>query len=220
MGVGRRQAHSLLTCRQVWPQSDVMYISSLYSTSCEPRLPGREEQGRVAFRISQLVALPRSVPRQMATYEACGPWVCVPHARAAHAHAPLHCPCTDRPMEPWGWGPGAQSVQEKIHVAQGKPVSGSSRGLGCRQGPALEGSMGMDGLRTTVEGRSGTGGEDTRQVGRRGDVAAPDRLYTGAGHGWVCIWSQLPGLGLGRAEVQGSTGSTGKKQAKHPAGAH
>lgn len=67
MGVGGRQVPSLLTCRQVWPQSDVMYISSLYSTSCEPRLPGREEQGRVALRISQLVALPRSVPRQMAT---------------------------------------------------------------------------------------------------------------------------------------------------------
>lgn len=28
-----------LTCLQVCPQSDVMYISSLYSTNCEPRLP-------------------------------------------------------------------------------------------------------------------------------------------------------------------------------------
>lgn len=59
-----------------------------------------------------------------------------------------------------------------------------------------------------------------RQVGWCGDVAAPDRLYTGAGYGWVCIWSQLPELGQGRPEVQGSTGSTGERQAKHPAGAH
>lgn len=35
-----------LTCRQVCPQSDVMYISSLYSTSCEPRFPGPEEKGQ------------------------------------------------------------------------------------------------------------------------------------------------------------------------------
>lgn len=40
-GVGARSP----TCRQVCPQSAVTYISSLYSTSCEPRLPGHRETG-------------------------------------------------------------------------------------------------------------------------------------------------------------------------------
>ena len=99
----------ILTCRQVCPQSDVMYISSLYSTSCEPRLPGQEQgQGRPGGQ----PALPRSVPRHSPPQELRVPRVYLSHTESHPRVCPsLYSLYTDPPVEPLCLGPGSQSVQ-------------------------------------------------------------------------------------------------------------
>ena len=79
------------TCRQVFPQSEVMYISSLFSTSWEPRLPGPEGKGWDHTRISLLPG-PRSEPDKSPDRGRWA-WLTPPTSKAPHRCAPPAFTC-------------------------------------------------------------------------------------------------------------------------------
>ena len=117
----------ILTCRQVCPQSDVMYISSLYSTSCEPRLPGPEQgQGRPWGQ----PALPRSVPGQIPPRELRVPRVYLSHTQShpKRGRAPLcTLPTLTRLWNHCAWALGPSLCSEGFALPKASQPQSSGR---------------------------------------------------------------------------------------------